>query len=118
MKPRDVLSDILRQGAQQMLAAAIENEVAEYIGCHAQVRDSEIPGTSMSKPLSRRSRDSFAGIPHIYSASSGSERQKFLGRLTNFDANWVSCPAFAKIGFPHSPAHRSGYWWFLGTDPR
>jgi putative transposase len=41
MKPRDVLSDILRQGAQQMLAAAIENEVAEYIGCHAQVRDSE-----------------------------------------------------------------------------
>ena len=31
-----------------------------------------IPGTSMSKPLSRRSRDSFAGIPHIYSASPGS----------------------------------------------
>jgi transposase-like protein len=41
MKPRDVLSDILRQGAQQMLAAAIENEVAEYIGCHAQVRDGD-----------------------------------------------------------------------------
>jgi putative transposase len=41
MKPRDVLSDILRQGAQQMLAAAIENEVAEYIGCHAQARDRE-----------------------------------------------------------------------------
>jgi len=41
MKPRDVLSDILRQGAQRMLAEAIENEVAGYIGCHAQVRDSE-----------------------------------------------------------------------------
>jgi len=41
MKARDVLSDILRQGAQQMLAAAIENEVAEYIGGHAQVRDRE-----------------------------------------------------------------------------
>ena len=27
-----------------------------------------IPGTSMSKPLSRRSRDLFAGIPNIYSA--------------------------------------------------
>jgi hypothetical protein len=27
------------------------------------------PGTSMSKPLSRRSRDFFAGIPNIYSAS-------------------------------------------------
>ena len=33
--------------------------------------DTGIPGTSMSKPLSRRSRDFFAGIPHIYSASSG-----------------------------------------------
>ena len=41
MQPRDVLSDILRQGAQQMLATAIENEVAEYLGCHAQARDSE-----------------------------------------------------------------------------
>jgi len=41
MQPRDVLSDILRQGAQQMLAAAIENEVAEYIGCYAQERDNE-----------------------------------------------------------------------------
>jgi putative transposase len=41
MKPRDVLSDILRQGAQQMLAAAIENEVTEYIGCHAGLRDDE-----------------------------------------------------------------------------
>ena len=41
MTPRDVLSDILRQGAQQMLAAAIENEVTEYIGCHAGLRDDE-----------------------------------------------------------------------------
>jgi RHS repeat-associated protein len=38
--------------------------------------DTGIPGTSMSKPLSRRSRDCFAGIPPIYSASSGSERQE------------------------------------------
>ncbi len=30
----------------------------------------------MSKPLSRRSRDFFAGIPHIYSASPGSGRQE------------------------------------------
>lgn len=41
MKPRDVLSDILQQGAQQMLAAAIENEVTEYIGSHAGLRDDE-----------------------------------------------------------------------------
>jgi transposase-like protein len=39
IRPRDVLSDILRQGAQEMLAAAIENEVAEYIDRHATVRD-------------------------------------------------------------------------------
>jgi len=41
MKARDVLTAILRQGAQEMLAAAIENEVAEYIGGHAQVRDDQ-----------------------------------------------------------------------------
>jgi len=41
IRPRDVLSDILRQGAQQMLAAAIENEVAEYIDRHAPLRDDE-----------------------------------------------------------------------------
>ncbi len=36
---RDVLTEILRRGAQQMLAAAIENEVAEYIDAHALERD-------------------------------------------------------------------------------
>ena len=41
MKPRDVLTDILRQGAQQMLAAAIENEVAEYVARYAPLRDAE-----------------------------------------------------------------------------
>jgi putative transposase len=41
IRPRDVLTDILRQGAQEMLAAAIENEVAEYIERHACLRDGE-----------------------------------------------------------------------------
>ncbi len=41
IRPRDVLTDILRRGAQQMLATAIENEVAEYIGRHAALRDDE-----------------------------------------------------------------------------
>jgi len=36
---RDALSDILRQGAQQMLATAIENEVAEYVGLCSDLRD-------------------------------------------------------------------------------
>jgi len=39
MTSRDVLSDILRQGAQQMLAKAVENEVGEYIGEYQHVRD-------------------------------------------------------------------------------
>lgn len=38
---RDVLTEILRHGAQQMLAAAIENEAAEYINAHAQQRDDQ-----------------------------------------------------------------------------
>ena len=36
---RDVLSDLLRDGAQQMLAAAIEAEVSEWIEGHTPVRD-------------------------------------------------------------------------------
>ncbi len=35
----------------------------------------------MSKPLSRRSRDFFAGIPHIYSASPGSEQIKGVKQI-------------------------------------
>ena len=38
---RDVLTEILRQGAQQMLAAAIENEVLEYVAGHTHLRDAE-----------------------------------------------------------------------------
>jgi transposase-like protein len=36
---RDVLSDVLRQGAQRMLAQAIDVEVTEWIEAHAAVRD-------------------------------------------------------------------------------
>lgn len=41
MTSRDVLTDILRQGAQKMLAEAIENEVAEYLDRHSCVRDDQ-----------------------------------------------------------------------------
>ena len=36
---QDVLTEILREGAHKMLAAAIENEVEEYLAAHAQGRD-------------------------------------------------------------------------------
>ena len=39
MGSRDVLTEILRSGAQDMLAAAIGNEVAEYLRRHADCRD-------------------------------------------------------------------------------
>ena len=35
---RDVLSDLLRQGAQQLLAQAIDAEVAEWIDQHASLK--------------------------------------------------------------------------------
>ena len=38
-KSRDVLTEILRQGAQKMLATAIENEVVEYIAEQENQRD-------------------------------------------------------------------------------
>ena len=38
---KDVLSDVLRQGAQRMLAQAIETEVAEWIEGRTQVTDDE-----------------------------------------------------------------------------
>ena len=38
---RDVLTEILRHGAQQMLATAIENEVAEYLATYAHERDAQ-----------------------------------------------------------------------------
>jgi len=41
MGSRDVLTEILRQGAQEMLATAIENEVAEYITAYADERDAQ-----------------------------------------------------------------------------
>jgi putative transposase len=36
---RDVLTEILRRGAQEMLAEAVENEVAEYLSDHEHLRD-------------------------------------------------------------------------------
>jgi putative transposase len=39
MSSRDVLTEILRRGAQDMLAEAIENEVAEYINGQRRCRD-------------------------------------------------------------------------------
>ena len=41
LKAKDVLQEILQQGAQRMLATAIENEVAEYLELHGPLRDAD-----------------------------------------------------------------------------
>ena len=38
---QDMLTQVLRQGAQRMLAQAIEGEVAEWIEQHSHVRDDQ-----------------------------------------------------------------------------
>jgi putative transposase len=39
LQPSDVLNEILRNGARQMLATAIGNEVSEYVAAHEDQRD-------------------------------------------------------------------------------
>ena len=41
MNSRDVLTEVLRRGAQEMLATAIENEVLEYVAGHTYLQDAE-----------------------------------------------------------------------------
>ena len=38
---KDVLTEVLRDGAREMLGSAIEAEVAEYIAAHAHERDTD-----------------------------------------------------------------------------
>ena len=38
-EPKDVLTEILREGAQSLLVQAIEAEVADWIERHAQLKD-------------------------------------------------------------------------------
>jgi transposase-like protein len=38
---KSALEEVLREGAREMLLKAVENEVAEYVGWHADLRDAE-----------------------------------------------------------------------------
>jgi len=64
MGSKDVLTEILREGAQQMLVTAVENEVIDYLDQHAQQRDVD------DKPLVVRNgylptREIWTGIGHV-----------------------------------------------------
>jgi len=58
--PPDFVDGEAREELAEMITELMEDLVEGIEG---------IPGTSMSKPLSRRSRDFFAGIPNIYAVS-------------------------------------------------
>ena len=60
-RPRDILTEILRNGAQRMLAAAVEDEVAAYIEVHRDQCDavwsqnSAVPEYRQESPRRHRS---------------------------------------------------------------
>lgn len=84
---RDVLTEILRQGAQQMLTAAIEAEVAEWIGEHDHLQDERghrqvvrngyLPERSITTgvgPVKIRQ-------PRIHDRRPGEEREPFSSKI-------------------------------------
>ncbi len=61
MGSRDVLTEILRNGAHKLLAEAIENEVAEYLAEHAAERD-QAGGRLVVRNGHRKPREIVTGI--------------------------------------------------------
>jgi transposase-like protein len=84
---RDALTLILREGAQQMLATAIEAEVAEWIAGHAHftdaagrrqvVRNGYLPKREITTGLGRIEVEQ----PRVHDRRSPEEREKFHSRI-------------------------------------
>jgi len=84
---RDALTLILREGAQQMLATAIEAEVAEWIAGHAHltdesgrrqvVRNGYLPKREITTGLGRIEVEQ----PRVHDRRSAEEREKFHSRI-------------------------------------
>jgi len=84
---RDVLSDVLRQGAQKMLAQAIDAEVAEWIETHAAVRD-EHGRRQVVRNGHLPSRTIITGVgpvevrqPRVHDRRSGGDTQRFHSKI-------------------------------------
>lgn len=84
---RDVLTDLLRQGAREMLAAAIEAEVDDYLTAHEGCRDAEgrrqvvrngrLPGREITTgvgPIEVRQ-------PRVRDNRPAGEREKFTSKI-------------------------------------
>jgi putative transposase len=84
---RDVLTDILRQGAQQMLAAAIEAEVAQWIDDHAELTD-ENGHRRVVRNGYHNPRKTITGLgqleieqPRVHDRRPPGEREKFTSKI-------------------------------------
>ena len=85
---RDVLTEILRTGAQQMLATAIEAEVAEWIDRHAHLTDATRPSPGGPQRLPPRQRKITTGLgrldveqPRVHDRRPPGEREKFTSKI-------------------------------------
>jgi putative transposase len=83
----DVLSAVLRQGAQKLLGQAIEAEVAEWIDSHAQLRD-ESGHRQVVRNGSLPARTITTGVgpveikqPRVHDRRSAGEREKFISAI-------------------------------------
>jgi putative transposase len=84
---KDLLSELLRQGAQKLLAQAIEAEVSEWIESHAHVRD-EAGHRQVVRNGSMPARTITTGVgpvevkqPRVHDRRSPEERQKFTSAI-------------------------------------
>ena len=84
---RDVLTEILRTGAQQMLATAIEAEVAEWIDSHAHLTD-ERGHRQVVRNGYHHPRKITTGLgqldvqqPRVHDRRGESEREKFTSKI-------------------------------------
>src|SRR6516225_7237937 len=84
---QDVLTDILRQGARQLLAQAIEAEVADWIDRHQDCRDAAGRRQVVRNgPLPERTITSGVGPvavqqPRVHDRRPAGEREKFASAI-------------------------------------
>jgi transposase-like protein len=84
---KDVLSEVLRQGAQKLLTQAIEAEVADWIDGHARIRD-EAGHRQVVRNGSLPARTITTGVgpvevkqPRVHDRRSPEEREKFTSAI-------------------------------------
>jgi transposase-like protein len=84
---RDVLTDILMQGAQRMLATAIESEVAQWIDDHAELTD-EQGHRQVVRNGYHNKRKILTGLgrleveqPRVHDRRAPEEREEFVSKI-------------------------------------